>query len=69
MLAGVILWFINKDVTVFIPIEELQRLYDKGIKSVHYSLKDLDNYILLNGKKKRVFFDYDIESFIDECFC
>lgn len=65
VLAGVILWFINKDVTVFIPIEELQRLYDKGIKSVHYSLKDLDNYILLKGKKKRVFFDYFMEDFFD----
>ena len=63
VMAGVVIWFIDKDVTVFIPINELQRLYDNGIKSVHYSLKDLDNYIVLKGKKKRVFFDYDMEHF------
>lgn len=61
--AGVIIWFIDKDVTVFVPIDELARLRKKGHKSVHYTLKDLDNYVLLDGKKKRVFFDYDMNSF------
>ena len=36
VVAGVICWWIDEDVTRFIPIEDLQNLRDTGFKSVHY---------------------------------
>ena len=63
--AGIICWWVDKDVTRFIPIQELQHLKDIGFKSIRY---DTPNGWLtdIKGKKKRVFFDYDMEQFFKE---
>ena len=65
--AGVICWWIDKDVTKFIPIESLSWLELSGYKSIRY---DIDNVytVEIKGKKKRVFFDYDMEEFFNELF-
>ena len=59
--AGVICWWIDKDVTRFIPITELETMRNNGYKSIAWnttcSAYDLE------GKKKRVFFEYDMEQF------
>lgn len=39
VVAGVLCWWIDKDVTRFIPIKDLQNLRDMGIKSVRYDSK------------------------------
>lgn len=70
--AGIICWWIDKDVTRFIPIEVLQKMREDGKKSIHYSWDHYFwgdytvNYTMyqLKGKKKRVFFDYDMEDFL-----
>lgn len=66
--AGVICWWIDKDVTLFIPIQALQSL--KTIlpqsKSVRYDMERVHGIIEIPGKKKRVFFDYDMEPFFKE---
>ena len=62
--AGVICWWIDHDVTRFIPIQVLQEYYDKGNKSIRYDLED-DRIITLLGNKKRVFFDYDMQNLLD----
>jgi hypothetical protein len=70
VIAGVMLWFIDHDETVFIPIEVLQASKDAGNKSVN--VKDLyhsayaTNMIDIRGKKKRVFFDYDMSNFFSK---
>lgn len=70
--AGIILWFIDKDKTFYIPIELLQRAMYGNYKSLSlYVLGDLEKRysikpIELKGKKKRVFFDYDMEEFLNE---
>lgn len=72
--AGVICWWVDKDTTVFLPIEMLQYLKNKGYKSVAYYANwvefDADapdwNWCWITGKKKRVFFDYDMGMFLDE---
>lgn len=72
--AGIICWWIDKDVTRFIPIEVLQKMREDGKKSIHYSWEHYFwgdytvNYVMyqLKGKKKRVFFDYDMEDFLNE---
>ena len=71
--AGVICWWVDKDITRFIPIQILQMLKEEGKKSLNCywdSCVDVYNtryYIPeIKGKKKRVFFDYDMEEFLDE---
>lgn len=66
--AGVICWWINKDVTKFIPIKLLQAMKDHNMKSMRYdfTLFGKDCCTEIRGKKKRVFFDYDMEEFLNE---
>lgn len=62
--AGVLLWFIDFDMTVFIPIKYIkgQRLLD--VKS--FSHKDIPPMCtIFKGTKKRVFFDYDLRDAFD----
>lgn len=62
--AGVICWWIDKDKTVFIPIQTLQKLLNSGNVSYRY---DWDSYdvVEIKGKKKRVFFEYNMEEFLN----
>lgn len=72
--AGIIVWFVDKDVTKFIPIELLDVLRKSGDKSIRFNslfigVQTVTGFIPvvdLKGKKKRVFFDYDMEEFFDE---
>ena len=68
--AGVICWWVDKDVTKYIPIgvlERMQRLNDKSIRyDFYHRFNNIDKIIEIKGKKKRVFFDYDMETFLDE---
>ena len=72
--AGVICWWVDKDITKFIPIQTLQELKSLGYKSVRHDagIPDYLNYtdseycmVEIDGKKKRVFFDYDMEEFLN----
>ena len=63
--AGVLCWWIDKDVTLFIPIKSLQYKYLQGHKSFRYD-EGLNTGIecyAIAGIKKRIFFDYDMDSF------
>ena len=75
--AGVICWWIDKDVTKFIPIRDLVIAKKCGYKSIRYDTEcyiehpmDELGYkafsIEIKGKKKRVFFDYDMKEFFNE---
>lgn len=63
--AGVLCWWVDHDVTRFIPILVLELLKHGGAKSIRY---DYDSYSIfdIRGKKKRTFFDYYMEEFLDE---
>lgn len=75
--AGVICWWIQKDTTLFIPIQILEAERLGGKKSIRF---DHENQFLgyypsieleietieIKGKKKRVFFEYDMEKFLNE---
>lgn len=63
--AGVIIWWVDKDVTKFIPIDFIMQLQSKGIKSIRYDYTHFQ-IIPIQGKKKRVFFAYDIKQFIKD---
>ena len=66
--AGVLVWFIDYDVTMFIPIQFLQHMKENGFKSIKPDPFVLPPYkvIFIDGKKKRVFFDYDFTNFFKE---
>lgn len=70
--AGVICWWIDKDITLFIPIQLLEHLNSIGKKSLRCTKEMsvngelIDGVIEIKGKKKRVFFDYDMEEFLNE---
>lgn len=76
VVAGVICWWIDKDVTKFIPIQLLEFLKANEYKSIRYDYgygisahnKSWKNYstVEIKGKKKRVFFDYDMNQFLEE---
>ena len=65
--AGVICWWIDKDVTAFVPIQTLLYHKNRGHKS--FSYMDALEYlppIEIKGKKKRVFFEYDMNEFFNQ---
>lgn len=67
--AGVICWWVDKDVTLFLPIQTLKMCYDEGWKSVNYvkaQTMEVSGVVPLKGTKKRVFFDYDMDAFFRE---
>lgn len=65
--AGIICWWVDKDVTLFLPIQILNQFKRVGNKSVRYDINEyIGNVIEIKGKKKRVFFDYGMEGFLDE---
>lgn len=70
VVAGVMCWWVDKDVTKFLPIQLLHLEKFKGAKSIRYDYEPFQaviepsfNFIPIEGKKKRIFFDYDMESF------
>lgn len=69
--AGVICWWVDKDVTKFIPIQLLQTARESNCKSIRYDdvLVDARAHqysLIIEGHKKRVFFDYDMIDFLHQ---
>lgn len=65
VVAGGLVWWIDHDVTKFIPIQELEKLRKAGAKSIRYDL-DIPNSLIIKGQKKRVYFDYDFSEFFEK---
>lgn len=76
VVAGVLCWWVDKDVTRFMDIGVLSVLRDVyHMKSVRYDYHPFnENSIIspsfdifdIGGKKKRVFFDYDMNTFFEK---
>lgn len=62
IVAGLMVWWIDKDVTKFIPIRTANKLREEGNKSIKYDVKG-GGIVEVHGVKKRVYFDYDFDSF------
>lgn len=60
VIPGVLCWWVDKDVTRWIPICEIAYFKSKGKKSVRY---DENAGFEILGRKKKVFFDYDLDTF------
>lgn len=74
--AGVLVWFIDHDVTYWLDIRLLQKHKDEGHKSIAYHCDWVDFtgetddlWTIITGKKRRVLFDYDFKPFFKEITC
>lgn len=67
VIAGVICWFIPEEKTIFMPIQVIERYRLAGEKSINIRKMNDPDFIELMGKKKRVFYDYDLAEFIVTC--
>lgn len=62
--AGIIVWFIDKDRTLYIPIQTIDSMREFGGKSISYQINTgRAGIIEIPGVKKRVFFEYSMEDF------
>lgn len=70
LICGVMIWYVQRDITIFYPIEifEYCKLIDKkGIRYDETIEIDIPNGLSMrqiDGVKRRVFFDYDFDKFI-----
>lgn len=65
VVAGIICWWIDQDVTRFFFIDDLHKIAESGKNSIRYDFDDIP-HIDIPGRKKRVFFDYDMLGFFEE---
>lgn len=67
VMCGILIWFIDHDITVWIDITDLY-MWKYNHKSLN--IKDLDaiSHIVIQGRKKRVYFDYDMNRFLEELY-
>ena len=64
IIAGVMIWFISHDYTAFIPAWDLSdHFVDHKSINISERLSGELSHLQIPGRKKRVFFDYDMESF------
>lgn len=64
--AGVIVWFVDKDRTLYIPIRVIESMKDCGGKSVSSQINCANGIIEIPFEKKRVFCKYDLSTFFEE---
>lgn len=74
--AGVLIWFVDKDVTMYVPIEALLMIRNSGKKSISYkeelfiacTEQGHRPMQIIPGTKKRVMFEYDFSEFFDKLY-
>lgn len=59
--AGVVLWYVNRDKVVYIPISTFEKAKKDGLKSINIKMLEDDTYRIIEipSKKLRVFMDSD----------
>lgn len=59
--TGVIIWFIDHDIIIYVPIKTVKQMKENGLKSVNIRTIDRDGYKYyeIPTTKKRVFLDGD----------
>lgn len=67
--TGVIIWFYEKDIVCWVPIETLEQIYKEGKKSFNIKMLDDHNYKCYNipSKKLRTFMNTDYLELVRYC--
>ena len=63
--AGVIIWFIEHDTTMYLPIEVVAECKKNGMKSIRCDFMHPDR-ILLCGERRRTYFTYYMKDFLNQ---
>ena len=60
-IAGVVLWMVDHDKVVFLPIQEVEKMKADGLKSFNIKMLEEKSYNILQipSTKKRTFLDSD----------
>lgn len=68
VIAGFMIWFIDHDLTIWVSIDMIKMMIWFDRKSLN--IKDLDKipHLVVPGKKKRVYFQYDMKQFLDDLY-
>lgn len=67
--AGIICWWVDRGVTRFIPIQYLEQFRLSGEKSIRYNFYQLFGKVFapeIVGRKKRVYYEYDMNKFFQD---
>ena len=66
--AGIICWFIDVDKTIFLDIQYLEYLSEECENKSFNIKKDINKIPIteIEGNKKRIFFDYNLEKFLED---
>ena len=64
VVAGYMIWFIDCDITIFVPAAVANEILQSGRKSISKDIISDSRVIVITAKKKRVFFEYDMTEFI-----
>ena len=66
--AGIICWFIDVDKTIFLDIQYLEYLAEECENKSFNIKKDINKIPIteIEGNKKRIFFDYNLEKFLED---
>lgn len=67
VIAGIIVWYVDLGVTMYIPAQSLAEMRADGWKSINCSkLIDSDyEHHLMKGRRKKILFEYDMEDFLE----
>lgn len=60
IIAGVLVWFVDKDVTVFLPIDFIKSDREYGAKSFNPTKDFPAPCTIFKGQKRIIYFDYDL---------
>lgn len=65
--AGVLIWYVDCDIEIFVPIKSFERIVKEDFKSINIKTLDLEEYGItkIPGTKKRVFLDCDYSCLFD----
>lgn len=72
IVSGYFIWFIDHDITIYVSAKFLNTHYESGSRSITIrdmlNWKDLpsNSFMFIRGNKKRIFFDYDMNHFLNE---
>ena len=62
VISGVMCWWVDKDVTRWLPVEEIVKRKADGKKGIRFD-EDIEGSKTIAGRKKKVYFEYDMKTF------
>lgn len=68
VIAGILVWYYDKNVTRFIPIQVILEQIAANKKSIRYDFSD-SRIIEISGLKRKVYYEYDWKTFFKEVTC